>query len=87
MSAVKKLLTERGESYGDAWQFTGSMVKPVRHRVADLAENSPEIYLPWTMILNKLARILVTPHHTDHWRDIIGYATLVLDWLEGPKEM
>lgn len=37
------------------------------------------------MIMEKVARIITgNPHYDDNWRDIAGYATLVLDRL--PKE-
>lgn len=35
-----------------------------------------------TMILMKLARIYSNPGVTDHWRDIAGYAMLVVEDLE-----
>ena len=35
------------------------------------------------MILHKAARIIAgKPNHADHWQDIAGYATLVVNYLE-----
>jgi hypothetical protein len=35
------------------------------------------------MIYTKAARILSgSPYHRDHWRDIVGYAQLVLEYLD-----
>jgi hypothetical protein len=83
---TKKLLKERGAAYGNAWQTTGHVIKPVIHLIAGLVEMAPEIYLPWMMILNKLVRALYAPDHADNWRDIIGYATLVYESLEHKTE-
>jgi hypothetical protein len=38
------------------------------------------------MILMKLARVIAgNPNEPDHWRDIAGYAELVVRSLEGGK--
>ena len=78
---MDKLLETRGRDYGDAWKLTGLVIQPVAEEVVDLAVKTPEVWLPWVQILNKLVRILVTPKNADHWRDIVGYATLVLESL------
>lgn len=78
---MNNLLEKRGRGYGDAWKLTGMMVKPVASQVLELAVKKPEMWAPWVLILNKLVRILVTPGRADHWRDIVGYATLVLESL------
>jgi len=36
-------------------------------------------FFNWMMILNKLIRALYTPNDPDHWKDIAGYATLVMN--------
>ena len=44
---------------------------------------SDEQYCAIKMILHKIARIgCGNPGFIDHWRDIVGYATLVLNELE-----
>lgn len=37
------------------------------------------------MICHKIARIMAgDPNHADHWQDIAGYATLIVNYLEKP---
>ena len=44
---------------------------------------SDEQYCAMKMILHKIARIgCGNPEFIDHWQDIIGYATLVINELE-----
>ena len=44
---------------------------------------SNEQYCAIKMILHKIARIgCGNPEFIDHWRDIVGYATLVINELE-----
>lgn len=80
-----KLLEERAKTHGD-YKLTAS----VAQRVKAMIRNSPA-YPDMTLIQQesldmlaaKLARILCgNPHEPDHWRDIVGYATLVLQELE-----
>jgi hypothetical protein len=79
-SGIQTLLARRGEEYGMAWKITGEMAKHV-----NLHEVTAAGYLyPWITMLCKLVRATVSPRNPDHWRDIAGYATLVLnDLAEG----
>lgn len=37
------------------------------------------------MICHKISRVVAgDPNHADHWRDIAGYATLIVNYLEKP---
>jgi len=40
----------------------------------------------WIQMLGKLCRILFSPNKIDHWRDIAGYAELVVREMEGPSK-
>mgnify|MGYP000954753686 CR=1 FL=1 len=82
---MSDLLERRNKTYGEAWKLTGRMVKPVVGYLPPLIVNVPSMFIPWVMILNKLARILTTPRRVDHWRDIAGYATLVVESLTKTK--
>jgi len=39
----------------------------------------------WEMILNKLIRAMASPEKEDHWKDVQGYAQLVLESLAQTK--
>ena len=82
---MSDLLERRNIKYGEAWKLTGRMVKPVVDYLPPLIVNVPSMFIPWVMILNKLVRILTTPRYVDHWRDIAGYATLVVESLTKTK--
>lgn len=73
----------RNEMYKDAWKVTGDLCAHphVLQRLFYLIRDHPPIFFPWVMILNKLVRALASPETIDHWDDIIGYATLVRDYL------
>lgn len=81
---IRSLIHERDEAYGSAWKVTGSWLIEL---IGNLPVNKPNIlrtpYLfAWIMILNKLHRALATPKDIDHWRDIAGYAQLVIEDIE-----
>jgi len=40
--------------------------------------NTPYFY-NWTIVFNKMFRLLHNPNHVDSWLDIAGYAQLVVD--------
>lgn len=76
---TQELLAERGATYGDAWLVTGIIVELLRQRrLLDRIISSSYFY-NWITILCKLVRLLATPNHLDSWRDIIGYAQLIVD--------
>ena len=85
---VRDLLKERKVDYGDSWKVAGEVMSIMyRYVFARETTISSWYFHPIFMIVVKLCRILVTPTKTDHWRDIVGYATLVLDQLEGEDDL
>jgi hypothetical protein len=80
MTSTQELLRERN-AYANAWSITGKVMAPLFPSLSALGRTFPEAWYPWIMILNKLIRILGTPKHLDSWRDIVGYAQLVVDHL------
>lgn len=84
---IHELLDERSVSYQNAWLKTGWMAKQVSAEIASLLFHFPDGWWSWVVILNKLVRILGDPEHLDSWKDIVGYATLVVDRLEGEKRV
>lgn len=86
---VKQVLSERGARYGD---FTHHAEKT--EAILSILETSPswKIMLPFQRqalrtIADKLARIANgDPFYDDNYRDIAGYATLVLERLEVEKK-
>lgn len=80
---VTDLVANRDAEYGGAWKRTGEMIG----QMLDESMHTPPVFrsvfsFNWIMILNKLARAMVTPNNKDHWLDIAGYATLVVNDLE-----
>jgi len=82
---IHQLLEDRGNVYGEAWKYTGELVRHVQPLVNDMCDQHPHLWWAWLMVLNKLVRLLFDPQHIDSWRDIAGYATLVLDEVEGKR--
>lgn len=86
---IANLLSERASLYGPTgWKDTTEAVEV-------LCKGHPEVYarlirygffFNWVLILSKLVRAIYSPENPDHWRDICGYAKLVLNDLENsPK--
>ena len=82
---IRELVESRDTQYAEAWRKTGLMSHMVASEIATMHHVFPEAWYNWVIILNKLARILGDPKHIDSWRDIAGYATLVVDYLEKEK--
>lgn len=87
---IHETLDERGKRYGDftqhadiADELLNSIMSRGRQRNTDNWENMhPFQRQALRTICDKLARIANgDPHYGDNWRDIAGYATLVLDRL------
>lgn len=86
MSDINEILKERGERYG---KFEGHA--DIAQRIKRVMQGSPS----WEeineskrealeMIGHKLARILNgDPNYADSWRDVAGYAQLIVKQLEG----
>jgi len=79
---TEQLLQKRDKQYAEAWRKTGMMSHSLTAEIAHLHFAFPEGWYNWVIILNKLVRILGDPKHLDSWRDIAGYATLVVEYLE-----
>ena len=56
-----------------------------RYRQVHRIEMSPFDTVCIFDIVNKLSRIAVTPEHIDSWKDVVGYATRILEMLEGDE--
>lgn len=88
MGDIKDILLERGNRYGTFKDHS---------RLVQGMKNAAGLYLAHTrqklasdqmealeMILHKVGRILNgDPDYIDSWQDIAGYATLVVERLEG----
>lgn len=80
---VDDLLKQRGQDYDfvgtQAWFLAGEVLGFLqKRRSLDRVLMSPYSFA-WIIILVKLIRLLATPTHLDSWKDIEGYARLVLD--------
>jgi hypothetical protein len=79
----RQLIDNRQATHGDAWRMFGVVFNAFdTDLVATTFRRYPSMVFSWLMILNKLVRALYSPMEADHWKDIIGYATLWLDTLE-----
>lgn len=86
--SLRQLLKERKEQYGEAWKLSGQWMSIMTFEKPDIFNRILETpyFYNWTIILNKLARLLFTPSHIDSWKDIAGYAQLVVDDLEAANK-
>lgn len=81
---INNILEQRKKTHGDfekvATLDIGLFSTFNTYHNSDL---SNEQYCAIKMILHKIARIgCGNPEFIDHWKDIVGYATLVLNELE-----
>lgn len=83
---VQELIDSRDEEYGQAWKRHGQIMQHMSYELHEFLSKHPVVYFPWMMIFNKLLRILASPSKPDHWRDIQGYAQLVLNELTKGKD-
>lgn len=80
---VRDLIRNRDKEYGSAWITSSRALDSIpsdlwfRFQVSCM-----ELLYSWIIIHNKLFRILASPRNIDHWKDIAGYAQLVVDYLE-----
>lgn len=87
MTDIEQTLDERGKRYGNfesqsmhASRLRNILIQPHRNMPCYMEE-------ALIMISNKLGRILNgDPYYDDSWRDIAGYATLVVEILEKENE-
>lgn len=86
MSDIQDTIKERGGTHGSYYEQseTADTIKQVfsvpdnhQHISHDMRESLDHIAV-------KISRILHgDPNHADHWRDIAGYAMLIVNRLEG----
>jgi hypothetical protein len=84
---MNKLLEEREKTHGDfkGVALTALTIKAIVKNSKNYKYLSGEEEESLDMIASKIGRILNgNPHEIDHWRDIAGYAKLVVKSLE-PK--
>ena len=84
---LRGLLAERAETHGD-FCATALIAQDLKEAMrsqkgACLATKPGVVAEALEAIAMKMARIVAGNERTeDHWRDIQGYAQLVLDWIE-----
>jgi hypothetical protein len=78
---ITTLLNARKNEYGQAWLDSGRVIGLLSEDFVAFVEAQPYYVHNWVLILSKLIRILHSPNNPDHWRDIAGYATLVLNHI------
>ena len=96
---IQATLAERGKRYGgfeEHAELSVNLLTQFEDRVQDRADElgiPVEVHYPAYMqeatklIMHKLARIANgDPHYDDSWRDIAGYATLVVDILNKEED-
>lgn len=91
MDDIQHTLDERGDGYGD-WKNHAQISQDIQNAIAkgwfnrgdgqDLNEVPAYMLESLVMIANKIGRIINgDPYYDDSWRDIAGYATLVVEEL------
>lgn len=86
--SVEETLAERGNRYGsfkDHSEISQYLLEAlVSHASLHNKKLEPYMKESLTLICHKLGRIVNgDPYYDDSWRDIAGYATLVVDILNG----
>lgn len=89
MGDIRDTLLERGLRYGlfeNHAKYAEGLIQ-VFERSPQWGEMKPDAKQALRTIADKIARILNgLPDYDDNWRDIAGYATLVLDRIERELE-
>lgn len=81
---MQEILTQRKATHG-AWQQQFALARNLKDTLFPNGDSRvpSEMREALEHIAIKISRIIIgNPFHTDHWRDIAGYATLVADDLE-----
>lgn len=84
--AIEQLITERGSRYGKFKDGAAIMqeLKDVMREVDGWHNLTPSQREALDMIQHKIGRILNgDPTYGDSWKDIAGYATLIVNELNG----
>jgi hypothetical protein len=86
MADIDKVLGERRKSYGDyktVCNYRSSLLQILKK---NHGPNTPLVVRRGMEdVVHKLSRLIHTPDHIDSWRDISGYAKLVVEALEEIK--
>lgn len=84
---ISEMLERKQRAYGQAWKLATAILgnREVFAAFANFVAVTPEYVHNWVIIMSKMMRILTSPENPDHWRDIVGYATLVLDDLTNKR--
>lgn len=85
-SDIVKTLSERGLTYGEYKDVSqvSQLIKEAMRNGTSYSILSNEAQESLDMIANKIARIVNgDPNYLDSWVDVVGYATLVVNKLEG----
>ena len=85
---IDEVLERRGKRYGEDQQVSGlsQAIKEALHVSPSWEQMEPYMQESLDMIANKLARICNgDPFYDDSWRDVAGYAQLVVNELEKTK--
>lgn len=77
MTTLNEMLAERGRDYGEFCEVAATAQAMKNLAVSEHMNNSQREAME--MICSKIARLACgDPHHLDGWRDIEGYAHLVV---------
>ena len=83
------IMDERDKLYGDAWALSGQFIAlavnwrgPADRTPFEVLSRSGYVY-NWIQMLGKICRALFSPEHIDNWKDIEGYAALIVRDMEG----
>lgn len=81
---IEELLKERRKTHGDFAMNAITAKSLFDIVISDSRGNEMQssAWLALNVICQKIARICQTPDEVDHWKDIAGYATLVVKDLE-----
>lgn len=85
MTDIQQTLNERGKTHGDFKENSriSQEIKATIHGARQLSDPQAEAL---DMIAHKISRILAgNPNEPDHWRDIAGYATLIVNQLQNEQ--
>ena len=90
MSDTREILTERGKRYGafSKHALVTQRLKEVMQASPNFQNNSLSVGMleALEMIFHKIGRILNgDPTYDDSWKDIAGYAQLVVDIINGKE--
>jgi hypothetical protein len=85
-SDIDATLDERGKRYGSYMEkaFIIQEIKRILRSASSWERMDPDMQESLDMVIHKIGRIVTgDPEYLDSWIDVIGYAKLVADRLEG----